>query len=163
MDIKRLEPNPPPYAEFLFHNMPTEVRGIDFHVAGLQDAIQMTLGRDDVIARRVIDPSGQEEHRPKRPEIHIDWIGKEATLVELRNTAFANPPKTKQRLAEVPSPYITIYPFPRPLSQVRVGVSGCPASSPTHHLKTRDSHARVGCSVLDRLLRNAPVERKEQS
>jgi hypothetical protein len=108
-DIKRLEPNPPPHAEFVFHDMPTEVRGIGFHVAGLQDAIRMTLGRDDVIARRAVDPSGQEEHRPKRPEIHIMWIGTEATLIELLNTAFAYPPKTKEGLAGVPSPYMTIY------------------------------------------------------
>jgi len=72
-EIRRLEPSPPPRTEFVFHNMPYQVLGIDFHVAGLGDAIRMALGRDDVDARRVLDPSAQEDRAPKRPEIHI-WL-----------------------------------------------------------------------------------------
>jgi hypothetical protein len=82
-EIRRLEPSPPPDAEFVFYNMPTQVRGIDFHVAGLQDAIRMTLGRDDVGARRALDPPDQENRAPKRPEIHIEWKCAEAPLIEL--------------------------------------------------------------------------------
>jgi hypothetical protein len=82
-EIRRLEPSPPPHAEFVFYNMPEQVRGIDFHVAGLQDAIRMTLGRDDVGARRALDSPEPEDRAPKRPEIHIEWTGMEAPLIEL--------------------------------------------------------------------------------
>jgi hypothetical protein len=90
-EIRRLEPSPPPHAELVFYDMPTQVRGVDFHLAGLGDAIRMTLGRDDVDARRVLDSSGQDDQTLKRPkvrvnpEIHIRWIGAEATLLELVN------------------------------------------------------------------------------
>lgn len=97
-EIRRLEPSPPPHAEFVFHNMPTQVRGVDFHVAGLGDAIRMALGRDDVGARRALDPSGQADRAPKRPEIHVGWKGTEATLIEILNTVFAYPPKAKWAL-----------------------------------------------------------------
>jgi hypothetical protein len=82
-EIRRLEPSPPPHAEFVFYNMPEQVRGIDFHVAGLQDAIRMTLGRDDVGARRALDPSKPEDRAPKRPELHFEWTGADAPLIEL--------------------------------------------------------------------------------
>jgi len=86
-EIKRMEPSPPPHAEFVFHDLPTQVWGIDFHVAGLQDAIRVALGRDDVGARRVLDPSRQDDHTSTRPQIHLQWKGTEETLIELRNRA----------------------------------------------------------------------------
>jgi hypothetical protein len=84
-EIRRVDPSPPPHTEFVFHDLPTQVRGIDFHAAGLQEAIRMAFGRDDIAARRVLDPSGQEDHTPTRPQIHLEWKGTDATLIELLN------------------------------------------------------------------------------
>ena len=78
--VKRIEPDPPPHAEFVFYGMPTQVRGIDFHVAGLGDAIRMALGREDVDARR----SQPKDHARRRPEIRMWWKGTQGTLIEVR-------------------------------------------------------------------------------
>jgi hypothetical protein len=65
-EIKRLELSPPSRTEFVFYNMPAQVRGIDFHVSS---------DRKDLAA--------QEDRASKWPEIHIEWTGAGPPLIEL--------------------------------------------------------------------------------
>jgi hypothetical protein len=80
-EIKALTPAPPPDAEFVFHDMPTTVRGVYFLEAGLRDSIRMTLGRDDVTARRVADPPRSGDRREIPPQIHVQWVGRQDALI----------------------------------------------------------------------------------
>jgi hypothetical protein len=82
-EVKRAEPSPPRNAEFVFYNMPTQVLGIDFHLAGLGDALRIAFGRADLDARRAGDAPGQP-HEPKRPEIHMLWRGTESGSIAIQ-------------------------------------------------------------------------------
>jgi hypothetical protein len=80
-EIKQLDPSPPPNAEFVFHDLPTQMLGIDFHVAGLQDAIRIDLARDDITAQRA-----PQDHAPQRLRIDIEWLGTKERLIEHSRT-----------------------------------------------------------------------------
>ena len=66
-ELKALAPAAPRDAEFVFYDMPTTVRGVYFLEAGLRDSIRMTLGRDDVTARRVADSARSGDQRDSPP------------------------------------------------------------------------------------------------
>lgn len=89
-EVKRMPPIPPPNAQFVFYGLPTEMRGIDFHVAGLQDAIRMILDRNDVGARRGIDSAGRNDEFSHGSEIQFRWKGTEHALIELQNPVSEN-------------------------------------------------------------------------
>jgi protein O-mannosyl-transferase len=73
-ELERIEPSPPPNAQYVFQHMPTTMRGVYFLETGLRDAIRMKLGRGDIDATRG-SPS------LNRPVIHIQWTGKEDPLI----------------------------------------------------------------------------------
>jgi hypothetical protein len=82
VEIKHVAPSPPLNAEFVFYDMPMQVRGIDFHVAGLADAIRIVFRRSDLAARRAEDASGSD-HLIGRREIRIQWRRTEGSLISL--------------------------------------------------------------------------------
>ena len=77
-ELKRIAPTPPLNAEFIFHDMPATMRGVDFLETSLRDAIRLTFHRDDITAGRY--GSGP---RPlgERPLIHVQWTGTDAALI----------------------------------------------------------------------------------
>jgi hypothetical protein len=82
IELKQLEPSPPPGAEFLFRELPTTIRGVFFFNAGLEEAVNLTFDRQDLRARRVSSfPSKAEIQAMGRPIIEIDWEGSEERLI----------------------------------------------------------------------------------
>jgi hypothetical protein len=76
MELKRLEPSPPPGTEFVFRDLPGTIRGVFFFHAGLTEAINMAFGRQDLIGRRESTPSpGQAAEVTGRPIIKVNWLG----------------------------------------------------------------------------------------
>ena len=80
-ELKALAPAPPPHAEFVFHDMPTNVRGVYFLEAGLRDSIRITLGRGDVTARRGVDAPRSGDLPGSPPRLHFEWLGKPDALI----------------------------------------------------------------------------------
>jgi hypothetical protein len=74
-EIRRIEPAPPPQAEFVFHDMPTQLHGVPFLEAGLRDSIRMKFGREDLEARR-------ESAAGPGPKIYMEWTGTPGRLIE---------------------------------------------------------------------------------
>jgi hypothetical protein len=69
IELKRLEPSPPPGAEFAFRGLPGTIRGVFFFHAGLTEAINLTFDRQDLIGSRDSDAA------TGRPTIKLNWIG----------------------------------------------------------------------------------------
>jgi hypothetical protein len=74
MELKRLEPSPPPGAEFVFRDMPRTIRGVFFFHAGLTEAINLAFDRQDLIGRRE-SSSSSEQAAEGRPIIKVNWLG----------------------------------------------------------------------------------------
>ena len=76
MELKRLEPSPPPGAEFVFRGMPGTIRGVFFFHTGLTEAINLAFGRQDLIGTRESNSSaGKKAEANGRPTIKVDWLG----------------------------------------------------------------------------------------
>ncbi len=69
MELKQLEPSPPPGAEFVFRGLPGTIRGVFFFHAGLTEAINLAFGRQDLIGRR------ESPEVTGRPSIKVNWLG----------------------------------------------------------------------------------------
>jgi len=80
LDDVRANPAPPANAEVVFDGLPRQVRGIDFHAAGLPEAMQFIYGRHDVSGVRSDDPM-RRAAGSDRPEIHLRWMGAEGKVV----------------------------------------------------------------------------------
>jgi hypothetical protein len=81
MELKRLEPSPPPGAEFVFRDLPGTIRGVFFFHAGLTEAINLAFGRQDLIGRRESNSASERAAEVTgRPSIKVNWLGgKEGT------------------------------------------------------------------------------------
>jgi hypothetical protein len=86
MELKHLEPSPPPRAEFVFREMPDTIRGVFFFHAGLTEAVNLVFDRQDLRARRescpLPGPLIDAATRPTTPSIKIDWVGGIERLIE---------------------------------------------------------------------------------
>jgi hypothetical protein len=80
-ELKRIQPTPPLNTEFIFHDMPTAMRGVCFLETGLRDAIRLTLRRDEVTAKRDGSSAGPPGDDLGRPLIHLQWTGTEGALI----------------------------------------------------------------------------------
>lgn len=69
IELKRMEPSPPPGAEFAIRGLPGTLRGVYFLHAGLTEAIDLTFDRQDLIGSRALEPT------TGRPTIKLNWIG----------------------------------------------------------------------------------------
>lgn len=85
-ELKRLVPDPPPHAVFVFRQTPRDIEGIFYH-GTLYQAVNLTYDRTDLWAARdedaplqsspaAADPAG-------RPRITVKWLGKPNGLIEL--------------------------------------------------------------------------------
>jgi hypothetical protein len=81
-EVRRLEPAPPPKAEFVFEGLPTSERGVFFLAVGLSEAVQQSYRRGDLQARRAEEPAGTGA--APRPEIRLRWRGEPERLLEPR-------------------------------------------------------------------------------
>jgi hypothetical protein len=76
MELKQLEPSPPPGAEFVFRDLPGTIRGVFFFHAGLTEAINLAFGRQDLIGTRESNSSaGKTAEANGRPTIKVNWLG----------------------------------------------------------------------------------------
>jgi hypothetical protein len=83
VELKRMEPSPPPRAEFVFREMPDTIRGVFFFHAGLMEGINMTFDRHDLTGRREATAvSGSEADASGRPIIKVNWVGRTDALIE---------------------------------------------------------------------------------
>jgi len=74
MEISQLEPDPPPNTVFVFHNMPSTVRGVFYLQEGLREAIRITYNRDDLHAMRYAESSAVISlDSPPRTVIDLEW------------------------------------------------------------------------------------------
>ncbi len=87
LELRSLEPSPPPYAEFVFRDMPNKIRGVFFFNAGLTGAINISYQRQDLTGRRDSDPfSRQSAESVEKPVIVLRWMGDKEKLFErIRN------------------------------------------------------------------------------
>jgi len=74
--VVRLEPSPPPQAEFVFENMPQTLRGVFFFQVGLTEGLRLVYGRPDVSAQR------EEQHSAPTHAIRLLWTGDPARMIE---------------------------------------------------------------------------------
>ena len=81
--IVKLEPSPPSNTVFIFHNMPTTVRGVFYFRVGLQEAIRMAYSRHDLGAIRAGEslPVIAVQLEPL-PVIHLEWNEDKTELIE---------------------------------------------------------------------------------
>ncbi|HTM87598.1 MAG TPA: hypothetical protein VL155_05305 [Terriglobales bacterium] len=75
--LPRLEPSPPPNAEFLITGMPIEVCGVRFFLIGLGPGAQLAYGRQDLWARHPYEPP----LRRNDPTIALRWTGRPPDFV----------------------------------------------------------------------------------
>jgi hypothetical protein len=85
-ELKQIDPAPAPKAQYVFHDLPKSLRGVYFLDGGLQDAVRITLRRNDITARRESSP-----FRPGDTGIHIQWTGKGGTLIMPNRRTDADP------------------------------------------------------------------------
>jgi hypothetical protein len=74
--VVRMEPSPPPNAQFVISNMPRSLRGVFFFGAGLNEGFQTAYNRGDIAAYR--DSAASTEH----PEIRLKWTGENDGLIQ---------------------------------------------------------------------------------
>ena len=85
-ELKRLVPNPPPHAVFVFRQKPDYIEGIFYH-GTLYQAVNLTYNRTDLWAVR--DEDAPPRSRPEaadpagRQRITVKWLGKPNGLIEL--------------------------------------------------------------------------------
>src|SRR5262245_12377908 len=85
-ELKRLVPNPPHNAVFVFRQKPDYIEGIFYH-GTLYQAVNLTYDRTDLWAVR--DEDAPPQSRPAaadpdgRPRITVKWLGKPNGLIEL--------------------------------------------------------------------------------
>jgi hypothetical protein len=86
--LKRLVPDPPPQAQFVFHQMPVYIEGIFYHGTYYQ-SVNLTYNRTDLGARSeeaaVSGSSAAPVNPADPPTIKVRWLGKENNLIELVN------------------------------------------------------------------------------
>jgi hypothetical protein len=75
-EIVGLYPNPLPGTEFIIENLPRSNRGIYFFQTGLDDAVKLAYGRNDLRARRGSETEGSVER--ENPVVHLCWTGTHA-------------------------------------------------------------------------------------
>lgn len=84
LEVKQLEPSPPPHAEFVFQDMPDRIRGVFFFHVALPEALNIAYDRRDLSARREGDfPSGSAADASGRPVIKVKWRGEVEPLIKL--------------------------------------------------------------------------------
>ena len=71
--VVQLEPAPVPGTQFVFSQMPPDIRGVFFFAACLPEALKIEYGRDDVAAFR--DSEVPEADDERKPRIHLIWTG----------------------------------------------------------------------------------------
>jgi hypothetical protein len=85
-ELKRLVPDPPPSAVFVFHQTPREIEGIFYH-GTLYQAVNLTYNRTDL--RAIWEENAPPESKPAaanptgQPIIRVKWLGKPNDLIEL--------------------------------------------------------------------------------
>jgi protein O-mannosyl-transferase len=86
--LKRLVPDPPPQAQFVFHQMPTYIEGIFYHGTYYQ-SVNLTYNRTDLGARSeeaaASGASSAHVNPPDPRTIKVRWLGKTNNLIELVN------------------------------------------------------------------------------
>jgi len=81
VELKSLDPSPPPNTQFVFSNLPDNVRGVYFFTVGLPEAIRMFYERDDIDAVRDSDlRSPALTSSPASPQVHLKWLGQPGHL-----------------------------------------------------------------------------------
>lgn len=82
-ELRRFEPSPPPSAEFVFRDVPVEIRGVFFLRVGLAEAVNIAYERQDLTGRRETDPfPRQSEESVGKPIIALRWLGDKERLFE---------------------------------------------------------------------------------
>lgn len=83
-ELKRLVPDPPPSAVFVFRQTPREIEGIFYH-GTLYQAVKLTYNRTDLWAMREEDapPGSRSAAANPAGEITVKWLGKPNGLIEL--------------------------------------------------------------------------------
>ncbi|HKX30693.1 MAG TPA: hypothetical protein VJ302_23590 [Blastocatellia bacterium] len=82
LELKQLEPAPPPGAEFVFRDLPHTIRGVFFFHAGLEEAVNLTFDRKDLTARRESGAPRPATEANGRPEIKLNWVGTTESLIQ---------------------------------------------------------------------------------
>src|SRR5262249_54676366 len=85
-ELKRLVPDPPPHAIFVFRQKPQIVEGI-FYQGALYRAVNLTYNRTDLWAIDEEDAAMESisalANQEERPMIRVKWLGKPNGLIEL--------------------------------------------------------------------------------
>jgi hypothetical protein len=84
--LKRLVPDPPPHARFIFRQTPSYIEGIFYH-GTLYQAVNLTYGRTDLGAMNdegaVPEASAAPVNPAAPPTIKVKWLGETNNLIEL--------------------------------------------------------------------------------
>jgi hypothetical protein len=85
-ELKRLVPDPPPQAVFVFHQTPRDIEGIFYH-GTLYQAVNLTYNRSDIWATWEGNAPPESKPAAANPTgqsiIRVKWVGKPNGLIEL--------------------------------------------------------------------------------